>query len=87
MIVTPDANDDKTNEINQPIDDRTLCMTFSKGYFIFIFLKKGYSIFKNELEVFFTGYRFMSLFIYLRPQSCILFLLSKLFSSLGFEFT
>ncbi|KEH22040.1 hypothetical protein MTR_7g029295 [Medicago truncatula] len=32
VIVTPDANDDKTNEINQPIDDRTLCMTFSKGY-------------------------------------------------------
>jgi hypothetical protein len=35
--------DNKTNEINQPIDEMTLFITFSKGY----------SIFKNELRVFF----------------------------------
>ncbi|RHN45102.1 hypothetical protein MtrunA17_Chr7g0226651 [Medicago truncatula] len=43
-IVAP--NDDKRNEIKQPIDDRTIFMTFSKGY----------PIYESELREFITRY-------------------------------
>jgi len=47
------AYDDKRNEIKQPIDDRTIFMTFSKGY----------PIYESELREFITRYQFYD-FIY-----------------------
>lgn len=47
-IGAPASNDDKRNEIKQPIDDRTIFLTFSKGY----------PIYESELREFITRYQF-----------------------------
>jgi len=75
-IVVPASNDDKRNEIMHPIDDRTLFMTFSKGY----------PISESELREFITRYHYYD-FIY-SFTSVVMYIVSYIifFSSLGFEF-
>jgi len=48
IVTSPGNGDDKRNEIKKLVDDRTLFMTFSKGY----------PISENEIREFFTRYPF-----------------------------